>query len=131
MSEETNPSICLRAECWYEGTPKPRNKAASCLGVVVGLVFGAVAVVFIWLGFVIADGLLPFLDLLGVDGEWGLLQYLMLAVSLLAVPIMVGVGFSWGRKDCPICGGNMAALDSDSGRHAQQARDNFRNLRGL
>lgn len=131
MAEETNPSICIRTECWYEGTPQPRDKMASCLGVVIGLVFGVVGVAVIWIALAIADWLLPFLDILGMDDEWSLRQNLILALSLLAVPIMIGVGFSWGRKDCPVCGGDMAALDSDSGRQAQRARDNFRNLRGL
>lgn len=131
MAEETNPSICIRAECWYEGTPQPRDKMASCLGVVIGLVFGVVGVAVIWIALAIADWLLPFLDILGMDEEWGLRQNLILALSLLAVPIMIGVGFSWGRKDCPVCGGDMVPLDSDSGRRVQLARDNFRNLRGL
>ena len=130
MSEETNHSICLRAECWYEGTPQPRNKAASCFGAAVGLVGGIVALVAVWIALAVVDGLLPFLGLLNA-GDWGILQYLLLALSLLILPLGIMMGLYHSSSDCPVCGADMVALDSDSGRRAQLARDNFRNLRGL
>ena len=130
MSEETNASICLRAECWYEGTPKPRSKAAGCFGAAVGLVGGIVALVAVWIALAVVDGLLPFLGLLNA-GDWGILQYLLLALSLLILPIGIMMGLYHSSSDCPVCGADMVDLDSDSGRRAQLARDNFRNLRGL
>ena len=130
MSEETNASICLRAECWYEGTPKPRSKAAGCFGAAVGLVGGIVALVAVWIALAVVDGLLPFLGLLN-SGDWGILQYLLLALSLLILPLGIMMGLYHSSSDCPVCGADMVDLDSDSGRRAQLARDNFRNLRGL
>ena len=130
MSEETNASICLRAECWYEGTPKPRSKAAGCFGAAVGLVGGIVALVAVWIALAVVDGLLPFLGLLNA-GDWGILQYLLLALSLLILPLGIMMGLYHSSSDCPVCGADMVDLDSDSGRRAQLARDNFRNLRGL
>ena len=130
MSEETNASICLRAECWYEGTPKPRSKAAGCFGAAVGLVGGIVTLVAVWIALAVVDGLLPFLGLLNA-GDWGILQYLLLALSLLILPLGIMMGLYHSSSDCPVCGADMVDLDSDSGRRAQLARDNFRNLRGL
>ncbi len=130
MSEETKTRICLRNECWYEGEPRPRSAAVGCFGAVVGLVLGVFAMVAFWIAMVIVYALLPFLELPGSGGDWGIGDFFMLALSFLPVPIGVVMGFSWGRRDCPVCGGDMDDLDSESGRRAQLARDNFRNLRG-
>ena len=130
MAEETNPSICIRTECWYEGTPKPRSKAAGCFGAAVGLVGGIVALAAAWIALAVVDGLLS-LGLLGGESGWGIMQYLLLALSLLILPLGILMGLYHSSSDCPVCGADMVPLDSDSGRQAQRARDNFRNLRGL